>query len=179
MSRTTPSPSPRNSNSRTAIRPCSARRTAPTQSNSPPRKCAIQRYRPSIRWSPIQPHPATILATLGRHRRRGRRSPADRSVTRRTALRWHPPRLRRVATTAEHQSFATDEHDAYPDRSLSHSPFSDPRVNCWYPKLTLWSRARSELIWRFRKRSSPPRLCTITPLAALGGGVTDGGMNLG
>jgi hypothetical protein len=94
-----------------------------------------------------------MLTTIGRNRRRGRHSPADQPLTHRTALRSHPLRRHRPATTAERQSSATDEHastdehDAYPDRPLSHSPYSDPRVNYWYPKLTRRSQVRSELNW--------------------------------
>jgi hypothetical protein len=49
---------------------------------------------------------------------------------------------------------------------------SDPRVNCWYPKLTLWSQVRSEL------NAAIPELCVAAsvkhshPVAALDDGVT-------
>ena len=172
-----PSSSHRNSNSRATTRRRSARRKRPTNSNSPP--SAIQRRRPPIRPNPnhpSHPNPTTMLTTIGRSRRRGRHSPAEQPLTRRTALRSHRLRRHRAATTAEHQSSptaedsSTDQHGAYPDRPLSHPPSCDPHVSCWYPKLILHRQVRSDLNPAISECASPLRLSTINPVGALDDG---------
>jgi hypothetical protein len=164
----------------TTTRPWPARRKRPTNSNSPQGKSAFQRRWPTIRPNPSHPNPTTMLTTIGRNRRRGRHSPADQPVTHRTALRSHPLRRHQPATTAEHQSSptdedsSTDEHDAYPE-PLSHSSFSDPRVNCWCPKLTRRSQVRSELNLANSEICVAASVKHNHPVAALDDGVTNGG----
>lgn len=70
-------------------------------------------------------------------------------------------------------------HDAYPDRPLFQSPFSDPRVNCWYPKLTPWSHVRSEFNPAISGMCIAALSSTIAPLAELDDGVTHGIVNMG
>jgi hypothetical protein len=52
---------------------------------------------------------------------------------------------------------------------------SDPRVNCWYPKLTLWSQVRSELNAAISELCVAASVKHSHAVAALDDGVSNGG----